>query len=214
MNTSQKKFVHLYVFDKMVDWEASYAVGGINDPMFQKNPNRYSVKTVGLSKDPVTTAGGIRILPDLSLDELDLSQSAMLILPGGTSWDRGLNGEVIQKAQDFISHGIPVAAICGATAGMARAGLLDNVKHTSNALIYLQATQYKGSSLYVEQPAVTDNLVITAGGTASLEFAYNIFQKLDIYSADVLDAWYGLYKTGEEKYFYALMKCFESTSES
>jgi putative intracellular protease/amidase len=52
----------------------------------------------------------------------------MLILPGGTAWDEGKNGE-----------GVPVAAICGATAGLARAGVLDTRRHTSNALEYLRA---------------------------------------------------------------------------
>ena len=56
----------------------------------------------------------------------------------------------------------------GATAALARKGLLDRRKHTSNALIYLQQLpQYRGAALYCEQPAVTDGQLITASGTAS-----------------------------------------------
>jgi putative intracellular protease/amidase len=99
---------------------------------------------------------------------------------------------------------VPVAAICGATSGLARAGILDNVQHTSNARAYLAATGYRGAALYQDQPAVTDGNVITASTTAPIEFAYQIFKKLDVYSDEALEAWFGLFKTGDAAYYGAL----------
>ena len=40
-------------------------------------------------------------------------------------------------AQLFLAAGTPVAAICGATAGLAQCGLLDDRDHTSAAAEYL-----------------------------------------------------------------------------
>jgi putative intracellular protease/amidase len=154
----------------------------------------------------VTTIGGVKIIPDLALDDLEPTQSAMLILPGGTAWDAGKHSEAAERARAFLAAGVPVAAICGATAGLARAGVLDDRQHTSNALEYLQATNYPGERYYCEQPAVTDGNLITAGATASLEFAYQIFKKLEVYPAAVLDAWYGLFKTGDPAHFAALQQ--------
>ena len=51
--------------------------------------------------------------------------------------------------------GVPVAAICGATAGLARAGLLDQRNHTSDAAGYLAATGYAGGAHYVDRRAST-----------------------------------------------------------
>ncbi len=133
-----KQIVHLFVFDTLADWETGYAIAGINNPDAQANPGRYQIKTVGLTTEPVTTIGGVRILPDLTLDEV--KPDAMLILPGGEAWDEGKNGEILDLAKQCLKTGTPVAAICGATAGLARAGILDNKHHTSNALEYLQAT--------------------------------------------------------------------------
>ena len=62
--------VHLYVFDSLADWEPSYAIAGINNPQFQKNPGSFRVRTVALQKTPVSTIGGICIKPDLLLEEL------------------------------------------------------------------------------------------------------------------------------------------------
>lgn len=201
MNT---RFVHLYVLDSLADWEPGFAIANINSPDFQKRPGEFAVRTVGVGAKPVVTAGGVRIAPDLALEQFKPSDSAMLILPGGDSWDQGGNGEALAKAKEFLAAGVPVAAICGATAGLARAGILDTRQHTSNAPEYLVATGYKGAHLYRTDAAVTDQNVITASAMKSLDFAYHIFKRLDLYEDKVLEAWYGLFKTGDPSYYFAL----------
>ncbi|MBE3557980.1 MAG: glutamine amidotransferase [Ktedonobacteraceae bacterium] len=202
-----QQIVHLFVFDTLADWEPPYAIAGINNPEFQVH-QRYSVRTVGASRQPVKTMGGITILPDMTLDELEPAQSAMLILPGGLNWGEGRYpySAALEKAKVFVAAGVPVAAICGATAGLALAGILDDRRHTSNSLAELKATHYRGEALYQNQPAVTDKNVITAGGIYPIEFAHQIFKVLEIYDAGVLEAWYHLYKSGDESYFYALQE--------
>jgi len=202
----KQQTVQLFVFDTLADWEPGLAIAGLNNPAFQLQPGRYRVATVGVSKAPVVTIGGVTILPDLTIDELAPEQSAMLILPGGGGWDQGGNAEALDLTKRFLAAGVPVAAICGATSGLARAGLLDNVRHTSNAREYLAATGYRGATLYQDQPAVADGNVITAGSTAPIEFAYEIFKKLDVYSDAALEAWFGLFKTGDAAYYGALTK--------
>lgn len=198
--------VHLFVFDSLSDWEPGYAVAGINSPQFQLDPGRYRVRTVALRRGSISTMGGIRIEPDLSLDTISPKNSAMLILPGGTAWDMGGNMEAVEVAGAFLNAGVPVAAICGATAGLARGGLLDHHRHTSNSRAYLAATRYRGTAFYEDAPAVADGNVITASGIAPLEFARHIFRRLALYSPQLLDAWYGLFKTGRPEYFDAPMQ--------
>jgi len=88
---------------------------------------------------------------------------------------------------------VPVAAICGATASLAHGVLLDGPRHTSNAREYLAATQYRGAGLCEDAPTVTDGDLITASGTAPLEFALHIFRRLGYYTPVVLDNWYELF---------------------
>lgn len=198
--------VHLYVFDTLADWEHGYAVAGINNPAFQVRPGRYRVQTVSARLEAITTIGGLRVEPDLALDAVDPSGSAMLILPGGTAWDEGRNSEAVEKARNFLEARVPVAAICGATAGLARCGLLDRRRHTSNAREYLEATGYRGAALYDARPAVTDGDLITAGGIAPLEFAREIFRRLDLYEPRTLDAWFELFKSGDPGKYEALLR--------
>lgn len=199
------RIVHLYVLDTLADWEPGLAIANINSPAFQKRPGELAVRTVGAGTQPVTTAGGVRIIPDLALTQLKPSDSAMLILPGGDTWDQGGNGEAIAKAKEFLAAGVPVAAICGATAGLARGGILDTRRHTSNAPEYLAATGYRGGHLYRNEDAVTDQNVTTASAMKALDFAYHIFKQLDLYEEKVLEAWYGLFKTGEMRYYTAIL---------
>jgi len=200
------RIVYFYVFDSLSDWEAGFAIAGINNPAYQVLPGRFVVRTAGVSKQAVKTIGGITILPDTTLAEITPQDSAMFILTGGGGWESGRHTEAVDKAGEFLKAGKPVAAICGATFGLAKAGILDAVRHTSNARVYLQATDYKGGENYLEEPVVTDGNLITAGTTAPVDFAYAIFKKLGIYSDATLEAWLGLYKTGELKYFLDLQK--------
>ena len=86
-----------------------------------------------------------------------------------------------------------MAAICGATGGLAAAGLLDDRKHTSNAPEFLAATGYAGAGNYVDAPAVTDGNLITASGVTPVEFAREILAKLDLHAPEVIASWYKLY---------------------
>jgi transcriptional regulator GlxA family with amidase domain len=193
--------VHLFVFNGMADWEPAFAIAGINNPRYQREPGRFRVSTVGATAETVTTMGGVHIQPDLALSELSPTASAMLILPGGDSWELGENREAIEKAAEFLAIGIPV---CAATLALARAGFLDNRLHTSNAPEYLKASRYRGSSLYRNIPAIADGNLITASGTAPVDFAYQIFGTLNLYPEAALNAWYSLFKSGDASKYYAL----------
>lgn len=203
----KQQTVHLAVYDTLADWEYGYAVAGINDPQMQREPGRYRVATVAETSDPITTAGGVRIAPEVTVDQLTPDDSAMLILPGAHTWDSGGNGAIAAAARRFLDAGVPVAAICGGTFGLANAGLLNDYDHTSSALEYLKMAEgYDGAARYRDEKAVTDRALITAGPANPLDLAKHIFAELDVYTPEVLDAWYGYYSTGDAKYFYAMME--------
>ncbi|GAA2793727.1 DJ-1/PfpI family protein [Streptomyces showdoensis] len=192
------KTVHLAVYDTLADWETGHATAWLARA-------GYTVRTVGPAADkPVTTIAGIRILPDLSLDALDPADSALLILPGAEKYDEGEElAPFTAKARAFLDAGVPVAAICGATAGLAREGLLDTRPHTSAASFYLAATGYAGAAHYTEADAVTSGDLITAGPTEPVAFAREIFARLGAYEGR-RDAWYRLFHDSDPAAFAEL----------
>lgn len=204
MTSSSAGTVHLAVYDTFADWETGYATAHLTQ-------NGYTVRTVGLSREPVTTMGGLRVQPDLALDELRPQDSTLLILTGAAGWDTGETlAPFARAARTFLDAGVPVAAICGATAGLAREGLLDDRAHTSAVSFYLAATGYAGGERYVEVDAVTDagadgtGRLITAGPTEPVAFAREVFALLGVYDAKKLDAWYRLFHDSDASAYEVL----------
>lgn len=200
--------VYLYVFDTLSDWEIGYLTAELNTGRyFKKGLAPLKIVTVGLDKTPVTTMGGLKILPDMKLEECSLENIGALILPGGETWTEAVHQPILEMAEKCLQEGIVVAAICGATMGLAQAGLLDSRWHTSNDLGYLKmiCPTYTGEAYYKMMPAVTDGTLITASGIAPLEFSEQVLKSLDVFSLKTLEAWYNLNKTQEPNYFYELM---------
>ncbi|SNT25940.1 DJ-1/PfpI family protein [Rhodococcoides kyotonense] len=197
------KTIVLYATDTMADWEYSYFVAGLAMARGQGD-DRYRLQVLSDGAEEVTTLGGIRVSPDGDLADLDVSSVAALILPGGDTWNEG-HEKVLGLAAALLEVGTPVGAICGATLGVARVGLLNARPHTSNALEFLgQATEYAGAEHYLDEKTVSDGTLVTAPGTAPLEFSKALFELLELLPQPIIDAWYGLYTTGDKKYYEQL----------
>lgn len=194
---------HLAVYDTLADWEAGHLLAELRTGRFTRTP--YTVVTVAVAREPVTTMGGVRIVPDALLADLDPSDSDLLILPGADLWDAGGGGEFSAMAKRFLAAGVRVAAICGATLGLARAGLLDDRRHTSAAAEYLDASGYAGGEYYVDQRAVVDAGLITAGPDAPVQFASTVLGALGLLTEAARTAYEGVFADGDASSFPALM---------
>lgn len=206
------KTVYLYVFDTMSDWEIGYLTAELNTGRyFQKGLTPAKIVTVGMEQTPVTTMGGLKILPDIKLDTCNMESTDALILPGGNGWTEPMHQPILRIAERCLQDGLLVGAICGATMGLAQAGLLNTRWHTSNNLEYMKMVcpNYSGDKYYKMEPAVTDENLITASGIAPLEFSVHVLKALGVFSSETLDAWYRLNKTQESQYFYELMNAVQ-----
>lgn len=199
------QIVHLALFDGYADWEVGYLTAQLQHGSHLTEPGRVAVRTVGLTSQPVRSMGGLTVLPDLILDELEPAGSAALVLPGGDDWAEG-DGLVpfVRAAAAALAAGTPVAAICGATFGLARAGLLDDRPHTSNDPHYLASSGYAGADRYRTEPVVVDGDLVTASGVAPVEFARAVMQRLDVAPPAALASWFKLYRHQDPAGFFEL----------
>ncbi len=196
----------------MSDWEYGYLIAELTSGRYFKNDIApLNVVTVGATKEIITTMGGLHIKPDISLDECTFERKDLIILPGGTTWGEAIHQPILKKIGEALKHGTIVAAICGATEGLANNGYLDTRKHTSNDLEYIKmiCPNYKGETFYEIGPAVSDDNLITASGVAPLEFTKEVLKKLDVFAPDTLESWYNLNKTYKPEYFFQLMESID-----
>ncbi|MCI9584607.1 glutamine amidotransferase [Clostridiaceae bacterium] len=201
--------VYVYVPDTLADWELGYVTAELHSRrFFKKSAPEISVKTVGITAKPVKTMGGLTVIPDCVTDDIIVNKESVLLLPGADTWDHPEHGAIIGKAGELLSAGAVVCAICGATAALANAGLLDKRPHTSNGAGYLEMVSpgYRGQNFYVDEPSVAAHNLITAGSTGALLWARQIIERLEVFQPDTLDAWYAYFSTGEAQHFFALMQ--------
>lgn len=208
--------VYVYVLDTLADWELGHVVSELNSGrFFKKGAQRVSLKKVSYSKEPINTMGGLTIMPDILIDDIVMSETSVLLLPGANTWNDPKHFSIIEKAGKLLSLGATVCAICGATAALANFGLLDKRPHTSNGAGFLEMVSpgYKGQSFYMDKPSVANNNLITASCTGALLWAKQIIERLDVFQADTLESWYEYFSTGEPRHFFALMQSLPSGAE-
>lgn len=208
--------IYVYVFDTLADWELGYVTAELNSGrFFKKDAPRVSVKTVGILKEPVKTMGGMTIVPDCVIDDIEVNDKSVLLLPGGNTWDNPKHGTIVKKAEELLSVGATVCAICGATVALAHAGLLDQRPHTSNGTGFLEMTcpAYKGQSFYIDKLSVSDHNLITAGAAGALLWTRQIIEHLGVFQSNALDFWYEFFNTGNPQYFFALMQTLPNTEK-
>lgn len=205
--------IYVYVLDTLADWELGHVTSELNSGrFFKKGAQRVSLKTVSFSKEPIHTMGGLTIVPDCLIDDIVVSETSVLLLPGADTWNAPMHEAIFKKASEFFSLGATVCAICGATAALANFGFLDKRPHTSNGAGFLEMVSpcYKGQSFYIDKPSVADNNLITAGSTGALLWAKQIIERLGVFEANTLEAWYAYFSTGKPEYFFALMQTLPS----
>lgn len=201
--------IYIYLLSTLADWEIAPVSAELNSKRFFKSDApQVVVKTVAISKDPIKTMGGLTIVPDCTIDEIELSEKTVLLLPGADTWAEAQNAQIIQKASALLSKGGTVCAICGATVALANAGILNERPHTSNGAGFLEmfCPSYKGQNFYIDQPAVMDGNLITGSATGSLMWAKLIIEKLGVFKPETLEAWYAYFSTGKPEHFFVLMQ--------
>ena len=209
--------IYVYVLDTLADWELGHVTAELNSGrFFKKGAEPVSLKTVGLSKEPITTMGGMTIMPDCLIEDIAVSEKSVLLLPGANTWSDPKHYAILEKAGELLSAGATVCAICGATAALAGFGLLDTRPHTSNGPGFLEmfVPGYKGQSYYRDEPSVADTNLITAGSTGALLWAKQIIEHLGVFEANTLGSWYDYFSTGKPEHFFALMQSLQSGKEN
>jgi len=201
--------VYVYVLDTLADWELGHVTAELNSGrFFKKDAPPVSLKTVSYSLETIKTMGGMTIVPDCLIDDIAVSETCLLLLPGANTWNDPKHDAIIKKAVEFLSAGATVCAICGATAALANVGLLDTRPHTSNGPGFLEMVSpgYQGQGIYIDNPSVAAGSLITAASTGALLWAKQIIERLGVFQSDTLEAWYDYFSTGKSEHFFALMQ--------
>lgn len=163
----------------------------------KENP-KYVNRIVAPTMEPVKSIGGFRTIPDYSFDTIPDDYAAVVLI-GGFGWTTPIADKVVPIVSDAIGKGKLVGAICNGASFMAKHGFLNSVRHTGNGLEQLQlwgGDNYSNAAGYIHAQAVSDNNIVTANGSATLEFAKEMLTMLENDTPERIEMYYQFNRQG------------------
>jgi len=142
----------------------------------------------------VESMGGLKAVPDMAFNDIDLGRFRAVLVIGGAIWETEEAPDISELLRAANWDQRLIGAICGGTRALAAAGLLDRVQHTSNSADYLAGVPgYRGKDFYRDTPtALRAGNIITAPGTAPVSFMKTIMEAFGRGGAN-LDFYAGLF---------------------
>ncbi len=179
--------------------EMVYLMEAISSDEQQLKPDpKYVNRIVAPSAEPVTAIGGFRVMPDYTLADMP-DDYAVLVLVGGYGWLTPAADEVVPVVRKAVEDGKIVGAICNGASFMARAGFLNNVRHTGNGLDQLRlwgGDSYTNPEGYEHLQAVADGRIVTANGSGVLEFTRELLLLLENDTPERIEMYYQFNRRG------------------
>lgn len=123
---------------------------------------------------PLASVAGLKIA---TTEVFQPPAHGVVVICGGSIFESDAIPDTSDRLRSARENGCVIAGICGGTVALALAGLLDDVRHTSNGPGYLDgfAPGYNGAGRYVDQPfALLDDNIITAPAPAPASFAVEV----------------------------------------
>ena len=173
-----KKTCAAFIFEGFIDHQLSLPLACLN------KTGDYVLETFSTRGRPVTAASGLRVMPHASLGLMTPEDFDVLLLPGGTQWEKGDNLEVFPLIS-AVAGRKPLIAIGEAVLALADLGLLNDIPHTGSCPAYFKqfCPDYSGTAFFRQQPFVAAGPIITVSSPALTPRSHDILGLFDTLQA-------------------------------
>ena len=180
------------MLDEYADWEGAYLSSTLNQR------EDWSVNTISLD-GIVSSIGGFKTSADYIIG-CEPEDFNLLVMIGGNSWGND-NKMLLQFVKTTFQNNIPIGAICGAVDYLAKNGFLNDHNHTGNSVyIWNDYENYNPNSSFLEKQAVKDKNLVTANGTAPIEFTNLILELIEFDTPENIEKMMYMYRHGFYNY--------------
>ena len=202
------KNIVFVILDEFADWEAAFLSSALNDKNITKN---YTTNFASIDKNLKKSMGNLKVLPDLTLKEIDENDVDGLVLIGGRTWRsqiEEINTKIVELVKKFKNNpNKVVGAICDAAYFLATNGLLNHRKHTVNSFDEIKDnSNYTNAKNFVEMESVIDGNLVTAKGDSPIHFAKNVMMALGDIPEKNVNLFFDIYTIGFVKAFEKISK--------
>lgn len=152
-----------------------FSVTRLNEERRREESSPFQVVLIAETKDPVVATGGLRVLPDYSLE--DCPPLNILVVPGGWGTRKEINNEkLLNWIRARAGEVQTLSSVCTGSVLLGKAGLLDGRRATTHwrALPWMREVL---PQVIVEDSwhvIVDDNIYTSAGISAGIDMALRI----------------------------------------
>lgn len=190
------------ILDKFADWESAFLAAALNNRVITEN---YTVSYASIDKKIKTSIGNLKVLPDITIDEISENVAGLILIGADKSWrnlDKGISEKIINLVKKFKNNGKTIGAICDGAYFLAVNGLLNDCRHTVNSLEEIKNDEnYTNSQNYIQTDieSVIGKKIVTAKGDSPVHFAVNVMRALGDISEETIEMFYNIYTIGFDK---------------
>lgn len=167
--------VYILIYDGFANFEVALAA------LFMKSKGE--VITVGTKFDPIISEEGFRFIPHTVLNQIQVNEVDLFIIPGGDPNVLLYDNNLPQILAQLNSLNKMIAGICSAPIHMAKSGILEGKNYTTS-LPYENYVEFSKSN-YIDQNVVVDGNIITARGKGYVDFAITLGKIMNIYEDEI-----------------------------
>jgi transcriptional regulator GlxA family with amidase domain len=172
----------IFIFDEVevLDFAGPFEVFSLAE--FPDRRKVFNVQTIAENKRTISARNGLKVIPDLDLEEALKINFDVLIIPGGYGAE-----EIEIKKPHIINwikemHGRTniLASVCTGAFLLAEAGLLDNIRATTHWLdLDRLEKEYEKISVIRNKKFIDNGKIITAAGiSAGINMSYHIVERM------------------------------------
>ena len=122
----------------------------------------------------------LKVVVDLSLDEVDPEDIDLIIIPGGDPEPYKERTDLHNLLAKVHKRGKIIAAICGGPGYLAHAGLLKGLRIAHGYSPEDAIKVFEGSEI-TDEDVIVEGTIITARGQAFAEFAVEVYRALGFF---------------------------------
>ena len=94
--------LYLYITDTLSDWEPGHVLAELRSGRYLKDPAlKYNVVLCGRTPDTVITMGGIRMTPEILVNDIRPVPGDVVVLPGADTWLARNRNQSLQRSANY-----------------------------------------------------------------------------------------------------------------
>ncbi|MDZ5471258.1 DJ-1/PfpI family protein [Bacillus sp. 31A1R] len=182
--------VHILIYDNYAHFEVDL-IGWIKS-------REHEIVTVSLQNEEIKSVEGFIVKAQKRLDDLNPTEVEAFIVAGGDAESIVGNERLRTFLRELNNRQKLIASICYGPLVLADAGILNERTFTTSVTEDLELFNAFDGGTFHNTTVVIDDHIVTAKGTAYVEFSVAICKKLNLTSESHLEHWTQFFSTKKE----------------